>query len=97
MGYVVWVDDNYHAWDESSRVKAGRFETAEEAIAACKKIVDEFLLNGFKPGMTAEHLYKGYKGFGEDPFIEKENPSDPYVKFSAWDYARQRCEELAAG
>jgi hypothetical protein len=41
--YRVMVDDNFHYMDEDERFEHGSFPTAEEAIAACKRIVDEIL------------------------------------------------------
>jgi hypothetical protein len=91
MKYRVLVDDNYHYMDESERYTHGEFDTLEEALAACKRIVDEFLLANYKPGMTATELEQGYKMFGEDPWIAG---GDPDVKFSAWDYATARAKEI---
>jgi hypothetical protein len=78
--------------DESSRYKLGTYPSLEAAIEASKRIVDEFLLSSYKPGMTADRLYQGYVSFGEDPFII---PADAaHLPFSAWEYAKTRCEEL---
>ena len=92
--YTVYVDDNFHYMDESERYKLGIYEGCASAIAACKGIVDEFLLDGYKKGVTEAQLHKGYLLFGEDPFIIAD---DPDCKFSARDYARQRCKELCKG
>jgi hypothetical protein len=89
--YEVYVDDNFHHMDESERYKLGDFESCEEAVAACKKIVDDFLERGYAPGMSLDELYGGYTMFGEDPFIVSE---DARCRFSAWSYAKQRCSEL---
>jgi hypothetical protein len=59
--------------------------------------VDEYLTDAFKPGMTADALFESYRSFGEDPFVVPDSPADAPVKFSAWDYARQRCSQIAAG
>jgi len=67
--YEAYVDDNFHFMDENERYKLGDFGTCEEAIAACMKIVDEFLEEGYEKGMSFKELYEGYIGFGEDPFI----------------------------
>ncbi|OKO82496.1 hypothetical protein [Bradyrhizobium sp. AS23.2] len=96
MGYQVLIDDNFHYQDESERVKHGVFATPEEAVAACRSIVDEYLSGAFKPGMTADALFESYTMFGEDPFVVPDSPGAAPVKFSAWDYARQRCVEIAA-
>jgi hypothetical protein len=71
------------------------FATADEAIAACKLIVDECLKPMLTPGMTAAALYEQYTGFGDDPFIMPVNPDDAPVAFSAWDYANEQCQLLA--
>lgn len=87
MKYKVYVDDNFNYMDEDERYIAGEFETEEEAIAYCKKNVDDFLLSIYIPGMTKEKLLDQYKSFGEDPYIMG-------IKFSAWDYAENKCGEL---
>jgi hypothetical protein len=94
-GYKVLIDDNYHFMDESERIQHGVFDTADEAIAACKLIVDE-CLEPIQPGITAAALYEQYKGFGDDPFILPVDPDEAPVSFSAWAYAKERCEALGA-
>jgi hypothetical protein len=89
--YEVYVDDNFHYMDESERYKLGEFDTCEEATVVCKRIVDEFLEQGYVKGMSFKELYKGYIGFGEDPYIVS---GDKTCFFSAWDYAKERCREL---
>jgi hypothetical protein len=86
MTYAVFVDDNFHYQDESERYCAGRFATAEEALAKCREIVRESVEHCRKPGMTADEIYKSYVSFGDDPFIKG-------VEFSAWDYAKQLAEK----
>jgi len=53
MRYRVLVDDNFHYMDESERYELGKFKTLEAAVAACKRIVDEFLISNYRPDMTA--------------------------------------------
>ncbi|HEX8737338.1 MAG TPA: hypothetical protein VF721_18540 [Pyrinomonadaceae bacterium] len=89
--YQVFIDDNYHYMDESERYKHGDFASFEEALAACKAIVDDCLQGSYEKGMTAGQLYVVYTGFGEDPFIVGE-PA-PF-RFSAWDYAKERCSQI---
>ena len=95
--YRVLIDDNFHYMDESERVAHGLFGTAEEAVAACKGIVDEFLAGAFIPGMSPEALYEQYVSFGDDPFVVPVNPNGAPVAFCAWQYARERCEAMAGG
>jgi len=90
--YTVFVDDNFHHMDESERYRDGEFDDYEEALAACKKIVDDFLLENYKAGVTdPDELYKKYTTYGEDPFII---PSDKNNPFSAWKYAKERSVEI---
>ena len=91
--YTVWVDENSHYMDSSERYRHGEFPDYESALAACRRIVDEFLAANLRPGMTAERLYKLYTLFGEDPFIV---PGRSERLFSAWDYAKKRCGEICS-
>jgi hypothetical protein len=88
--YKVLVDDNFDYMDQDKRYEHGVFPTAEEAIAACKRIVDSNLNDFMEPGMTASELYAAYTGSGDDPFIVCVNTDDEPVRFSAWDYAQER-------
>jgi hypothetical protein len=92
--YRVLINDNAHYMDESERADHGIFANADEAIAACKNIVDDELHTMWKPGTTAKELYKLYVAFGPDPFVVPLNPKEPDVEFSAWTYAKERCKEL---
>jgi hypothetical protein len=89
--YRVLVDDNFHYMDTSYRYELGLFDTVEAAVAACKKIVDAFLADNYKPGMTTGELLTQYALFGEDPFVYT---GDGTVPFSARDYASERIREI---
>lgn len=93
MTYTVYVDDNFHYMDQDARFTLGQFATYAEALHAAKKIVDDFLVQNHTSGMSASELYGCYTAFGDDPFI---SPTEGNQHFSAWDYARQRCEELCS-
>ena len=88
--YTVYVDDNFHFMDESERYEHGSYRTLAAAVKAAKRIVDEYLEEHYKPGMTAEELYSAYTSFGEDPWISPDEDNS----FSAWDYAKERCREI---
>jgi hypothetical protein len=75
---------------------SGVFATADEAVAACKLIVDECLKPMVQPGMTAAALYRQYERFGEDPFVVPVDPNDAPAAFTASNYAKQRCQVLGA-
>lgn len=91
--YRVCVDDNYHSGDENERYELGNFDTREEALAACRAKVDEYFERIEKGRYSFRELWDGYKLYGEDPFIINDDSED---RFSAWEYARQRCLEYAA-
>jgi hypothetical protein len=91
MTYRVLIDDNFHYMDESERRELGAFDTLDEAVAACKKVVDEFLTSTYRPGMTVAEMLEQYAFFGEDPFIVG---GEGGVPFSARDYASRRIREI---
>ena len=76
--------------DEGERYKLGDFDSCEDAVNACKKIVDEYFAKLEKGKHTFQELWDGYKMYGEDPFV---SCKDKECKFSAWDYAKQKCKE----
>ena len=90
--YTVLVDDNFHQCDEKQRYSLGEFDTREEALTACRAKVDEYFERIKKGQYSFKELWEGYLLYGEDPFITND---DAKAKFSAWDYARQRCYEYA--
>jgi hypothetical protein len=92
----VLINDNAHYMDESERSEHGIFASADEAVAACKRIVDDDLESMWQPGTTAAALYRLYLSFGPDPFAVPINPDDPSIDFSAWTYAKKRCQDLAS-
>jgi hypothetical protein len=94
MPYVVMVDDNFHYMDEDERYRHGEFEDAGVAVEHCRGIVDEYLESAFEPGMSTQELWQSYMSFGEDPFILSVDATP--VRFSAWDYARERCSLMCS-
>lgn len=95
--YQVFVDDNFHYMDESERYLLGTYATADEALAAARKLVDDFLEYQLErePSMPTDELVKIYVSFGEEPFVVCGDCAAP-VTFSAWDYAKQRAAELTS-
>ena len=89
--YKLMVDSHAHYQDESARYERGEFSDYASAVQAAQKIVDDYLVSVYQPGMPAGTLFKSYSLFGEDPFIV---PDDGHPPFSAWSYARARCQEL---
>ena len=92
--YRVLINDNFHFMDESERIDYGVFASADEALVACKKIVDDDLNSMCQPGRTAAALYECYTLFGADPFAVSLDPNDQPLDFSAREYAKERSKSL---
>jgi len=94
--FTVFVDDNFDYMDEDERSVAGEFSSYEDAVAACKNIVERSLQHALsqKGPMTADQLYSHYTDFGDDPFVRPVPPDE--TEFSAWSYAKERCQILGA-
>lgn len=95
--YRVMVDDNFHYQESDERREHGTYETVEEALAACRGIVDQSLEEEHRPGISAEGLYGRYTSFGDDPFIVVLNGADDNATFTAWSYAKERCRVICGG
>jgi hypothetical protein len=91
--YTVYVDDNFHYMDEDERYKLGDFASLDEAIAACKRVVDTFLEDETSVESPAAERYRQYTSFGPDPFVKTDDPTAVEQRFSAWGYAEKRCQE----
>ncbi len=92
--FSVRVWDNFHYMDEDEAYIRGEYPTWDEAVAAARRLVDLSLAECYKPGMTAADLYSYYTSFGDDTSVV---PEPKGHHFSAWGYARDRCEELCSG
>jgi hypothetical protein len=88
------VDDNFHYQESDERREHGTFQTSEEALAACRRLVDQSLREEYRAGISAKDLYDRYTSFGNDPFIVVTDGADDRAKFSAWEYAKGRCRVI---
>jgi hypothetical protein len=95
--YRVMVDDNFHYQDPDERREQGTYETLEEALAACRAIVNQSLEKEHGPGMSGDSLYGRYMSFGDDPYIVVLDGADDSATFSAWSYAEERCRVICGG
>ena len=81
----VLMNENARYMDESERSDHGVFANADEAIAACKAMVDDELNTMWKPGTTATELYALYIAL--DPTLS----SFPSIrKIRTWNSRRGR-------
>ena len=94
MTFYVEGLSQYRDVDNQLR-RIGDYATLEEAIAASKRAVDEFLLRKFKTGMTAAQLYAQYQSFGEVPCVFRDDGQTMSIPgFNHWQYATARCAEI---
>ena len=78
--------------------RIGEYEKIEDAIAAAKRTIDEFLGREFKAGMDAKSLFSRYQDQGEYPFIFRSEDKTISVRgFSHAQYAMARSTELCDG
>src|ERR1700722_20140636 len=89
--YKVMIDDNFHYMDDDARREHGTYDSREQALAACRAIVEASVKAHLEPGMSAAALFKRYQDFGDDPFILVIDGRDDDAKFSAWSYAQELC------
>jgi len=96
--FRVMVDDNFHFMDEDERYQHGVFDTVDEALSKCREIIDADLAAMAKPGLSPQALYDLYVNFGRDPFIVCDGADDKAAAaWSAWDYAKSRCQAHLSG
>jgi hypothetical protein len=84
--FRVYVDDYFHYQSEEDRYLHGEYENLNDAVNACKIIVDQSLAYILE-NASIEKLSENYFSFGDDPFIEG-------VHFSSSDYAKFRINEM---
>ena len=97
MSYHVLVGDTFCSTDQRHRYIKGEYETYGEALEVCREIVDRFLRHECASGVPASAVYFRYMIFGKEPSIVEYSASpDSSPGFSAWDYAKARCEELCS-
>ena len=93
MMYRLYIDENPRYADTSSRVQRATFATYEEALAAARTIVDDYLRDNHEPGMSPDDLFESFLTSGECPFIMPDDEREPFV---GQDYARARCGQICA-
>jgi hypothetical protein len=75
--------------------RLGEYSTPDEACAASRRSIDEFLLREQQPGMTAQALFRRYREFGAVPFVFGDGAESAQVlAFNPIKYALERCAEL---
>ena len=96
--FEVRIDHNFHDRDPTERYTYHTFATAEEAVACCKRIVDNDLEGHLKPGISADDVHAMWMKFGDTPFVVPTGPDDAgdpsRWNFNASEYAKERAAAL---
>ena len=91
--YVEGLSD--HKAVETQVRRIGEYKSIEEAIAAAKQTIDEFLQRAYRPGMLTKVLLLQYQERGEYPFIFRDDDKTFNVpSFNHLNYANTRCGEI---
>jgi hypothetical protein len=92
--YKIVVADNFHYMDEDEYADGGVFDSYAAAVEACREIVDRSLAACHEPGMSPDELYNAYVASGDDPFIVALDDAPRGERYSAWNYAKERCPAI---
>jgi hypothetical protein len=87
--WEIRVYDNFGERDLKG-YSHGFYDSEEEAVAEAKRMLDEDIANIFKnkPGISADDAFMNYGLMGYEPSISGS-------RFDGWDYAKEKCKELA--
>jgi hypothetical protein len=96
MAFVVEGLSNFHGGEGTVR-RIGEYESVEAAVAASKRVIDDFLQEKFSDGTTAAVLFSHFQKSGEVPFIFRDDGSTLNVRgFNHFEYAMSRCSAMCA-
>jgi len=85
--FVEGVSKHFQPEPEVRRI--GEYQTVAEAVAAAQKVIEQFLRDEFRRGMSAKRLYALYEERGEHTFIFQDEAKTFNVPgFDHADYAR---------
>jgi hypothetical protein len=78
--------------------RVGEYAALEDAVTAAKRVIDEFLVREFAPGMPPAQLFARYQSVGEVPIIFRDDDDKTLnvSYFNHFEYALARCADLAA-
>ena len=77
--------------------RIGEFTGLQEALLAAEKIISDFLLSEYQPGMLPSTLFARYKAAGEVPYIFRDDGeiTQNIAGFNHFRFALSCCTELA--
>ena len=97
MSYRVSAAENSHYMDEDERRLVGVYEDIEQALAACRYVIDRSLRELHDEQMRPDELFRLWSVMGEDAWVVPVDEGLPMPDFSGRDYARLRSEDICEG
>jgi hypothetical protein len=97
LGYQVNAAENSRYREESERRVVGVYEGVEEALSACRYVIDRSLRDLHEGEMQAAQLFLLWAVMGEDAWLVPLTEGEPEPAFSGQDYARMRSEDICLG
>lgn len=89
--YSVEVFNDQAAPKDSSWIRLGVFDRLDHAIAACKKVIDDYLSQKGHLMLNADQLAGNYLMYGPVPCI---HGVDNLKSFDLYEYLNRRCAEV---
>ena len=94
LSYQVNAAENSRYMDEEERRTVGVYDSLEEALGACRYLIDRSLRELHDGEMQAAHLFRLWGIWGEDAWIVPLGEGMLTPDFSGRHYARARSEDL---
>jgi len=84
-----------HLEPEPQVRRIGEYQTVAEAVEVAQKVIEQFLREGFRRGMSAKRLYALYEEQGEHTFVFQDEARTFNVPgFDHADYARSLAAKI---
>ena len=77
--------------------RIGEYQSLEDAIAAAKQVINDFLASESRPGMPFKRLFARYQYYGEVPYIFRDDDSETVnvPEFNHFQYALALCADMS--
>jgi hypothetical protein len=90
--FSVDVYSDFRRGKSSPWVSIGEFGKLDDAIEACKKVVDDFLQSPINAFIDSERLETAFLRYGDVPAI---NGAENLPSFDIYAYLAMRCREVS--
>ena len=90
--FSVNVYSDFRGSKPSPWVSIGEFDNLDDAIEACKKVVDDFLQSPINAFIGCERLETAFLSYGDVPVIKG---AENLPSFDIYAYLAMRCREVS--